>query len=167
MSEAVKAGLSDPLVLKNRSAAIKAALAQPDVHAKRSAAIAETWKSEELRANHSETIKKTWQDPIVREKHAEGTRNSWGNLEVRVLRSQAIHAVKSSHEAREKVSETMKQVYLDTALRQSASARTKGKVWVNDGACNKRVNPEAIPNGFVRGRLPHEADTPLLHKELP
>lgn len=40
----------------------------------------------------------------------------------------------------------------DTEHRRAVSIRTSGTIWVNDGAYNKRVAPNAIPVGFKRGK---------------
>lgn len=156
MSTAVRAGLTEEVVA-SRALAIKQALNIPEVHAKRVLAIKEAWADPLLRGTQSSLAAGLWADEEYRTTQISSRVKSWQDPETRRLRSDAVKKAKSTPEARRKVSVAMKQVYQDPVMRLQASARTKGKVWANNGVKNIRVFPVEVPEGFVLGRLPHKS----------
>lgn len=59
---------------------------------------------------------------------------------------------KHSKETKQKMRKTHKANFNED-IRMKKSMATKGRIWVNDGKTNRRVQPDKIPDGFVKGRV--------------
>ena len=68
-----------------------------------------------------------------------------------------LYGKQLSEETKKKLSDSLKgHKVSDETIRKMSEAskgKNKDKIWVNNGVISKRVKPEEIPEGFVRGRL--------------
>lgn len=136
---AIKDALNKPEVKAKRSEAIRQAHRREDVAARRSASIRQALNRPESKALRSELTKQGWKDPAIRTKRSEGIKAAFGREEVIEKRRRALLAAAARPEVQAKKSETMTRVANTPEGKAERSLHTKGTIWVNNGAVNKRV----------------------------
>ncbi len=157
------AGLTSE-ALAERARAIACGVAQhyennPDDRGRVSAQSRAFWTPAE-RDRQSALMHDLWKDTEYVEKQRAAHRAAVTSDDYRKRMSTVQKAAGERPELRAVRSAISTKRMQDKAVRTALSRKISSLVWVTDGRSNRRVLPDEIPEGFVRGRVPRASSNP-------